>query len=319
MSGLGLLRFMILRVKFPVFHLQRMQHINHEVMSDNYQEDSLTHYPRDVGSSSLFHRPNPLPLTSVFNLLGDLEKTLDIMDPSSPTIQNLLHQLQEKMPYHPPLKIVSGAPFNWPIALLRIDRHLKTTFEDAVGNLGFQPSSNEESFLRKLIQHPCGWSATPSQHRNASAFRYINKLHPQLQNSLEPVLDNATWPEDAPYFPLGWEPGPPTFVLLISKSSPISRYYLLFDYTLYRAGNTLEEVFVGMRDSHYYWPCDENGYVQWEGEDPCSDSGNIEAYFPQYEHHPGHGNWCLAWQIPEPPDKIPTDGGDYPEEIPICK
>ena len=259
------------------------------------------------------------PLPSVFNLLMDLEEKLDTMDPSSPTVQNLLHQLQEKMPYHPPLKIVSGPPFNWPFALLRIDRHLKTTFEDALENLGFPLSPNEESFLRNLIEHPCGWSATPSQHRNASGFRYINKLFPQLHNSLEPVLDNGTWPEDAPYIPRGWEPGPPIFALLISKSSSISRYYLLFDYDLFRAGNTLEEVFVGMRDFRYYWSCEKYGFVQWEAEDPCSDYGNIEAYFPHYVHHPGHGNWCLAWQIPEPPDKIPTNGMDFPDQIPVCK
>jgi hypothetical protein len=272
-----------------------MQHVNHEAMSDNYDEGSL------------------------INIFGDLKEKLDKMDPSSPMIQNLLHRLQEKMPHHPPLQIVSGPPFDWPFASLRVDRHLKSTFEDAIKNLGFLPSTNEESFLRKLIQHPCGWSATPSEHRNASAFRYINKLFPQLHNSLEPVLDNATWPEDVPDFPLQWHPGPPTFTLLISKSSPISRYYLLFDYTLFRAGNTLEEVFVGMRGNQFCWSCEKYGYVQWEPEDPCSDYADIEAYFPHYAHHPGHGNWCLAWQIPEPPETIPTDGMDFPDQIPVCK
>jgi len=293
-----------------------MHDANREVMSNNCDEVSLPRSPRHVGGSSSFPHQSP---HSVFNLLIDLEEKLDTMDPSSPTVQDLLHQLQEKMPYHPPLRIVSGPPFNWPGALLRVDRHLKTTFEDALENLGLPLPPSEESFLRSLIQHPCGWSATPSQHQNASGFRYINKLFPQLHNSLEPVLDNGTWPEDAPYIPCGREPGPPIFALLISKSSSISRYYLLFDYDLFHAGNTLEEVFFGMRDFRYYGSCEKYGFVPWEAEDPCSDYGNIEAYFPHYVHHPGHGNWCLAWEIPEPPDKIPTNGMDFPKRIPVCK
>jgi hypothetical protein len=57
------------------------------------------------------------------------------------------------MPYHPPLKIVSGPPFDWPITLLGVDRHLKTAFDDALENLGFPLPPNEESFLRDLIYH----------------------------------------------------------------------------------------------------------------------------------------------------------------------
>ena len=111
-----------------------MEDIIHELSSDNCDEDSSTHSPRD--SPSLIPRPSPLPLPSIFNILVDLEAKLRTMDPLSPTVQNLLHQLQEKMPYHPPLEIVSGPPLNWPTALLRIDRHLKTTFDDALNNLG---------------------------------------------------------------------------------------------------------------------------------------------------------------------------------------
>jgi hypothetical protein len=290
-----------------------MKDVNHGITSDGV---SVTRFPRDIISSSLLPRPSPLPLPSIFNILIDLETKLDTMHPSSSTVQSLLHRLQEKMPYHPPLEIVSGPP---PIALLRIDRHLNSTFEDALENLGFPLPANEESFLRDLIHHPCGWSATPSQHRNASGFRYINKLFPQLNNSLEPVLDNGTWPEDAPYIPPGLEPGPPTFVLFISKSLPISRYYLLFDYTLFRAGNTLKEVFVGMNDFRYAAWTRKPDFVPWEAEDPCSDYDDIESYFPHYEHHPGHGNWCLAWQTPEPPDKISTIWADFIDQIPVCK
>ena len=223
------------------------------------------------------------------------------------------------MPHHPRLKIVSGPPFNWSIPLLRIDQHLTSTFEDALDNLGIPLPPNEQSFLKDLTNHPCGWSATPSQHRNASGFRYINKLFPQFKNSLEPVLDDGTWPEDAPYIPLGWAAGPPTFVLFISKASPILQYYLLFDGVLFHAGNTLKDVLAGMRDYRYTVFSSKPDFVPWEAEDPCSDFGDIEAYFPHYVHHPGHGSWCLAWQVPEPPDKISTEGEDFIERIPVCQ
>jgi hypothetical protein len=119
----------------------------------------------------------------------------------------------------------------------------------------------------------------------------------------------------APYLPLGLEPKPPTFVLFISKSLAISRYYLLFDYTLFRAGNTLKEIFNGMRD---FRGTPSSSEPEWKAEDPCSDYGDIEAYFPHYVHHPGHGNWCLAWQIPELPDEISTNGADFINQITMC-
>ena len=284
-------------------------------MKDN---ELLSDSPQDA-TNSLFPHTNPLPPPSFINILTDLKEKLRTIDPSSHTVQNLLHQLQEKMPYHPPLKIVSGPPLNWHIALLRIDQHLTSTFEDALKNLGFPLPPNEESFLRDLINHPCGWSATPPQHRNDSGFRYINKLFPQLNNSLEPILDDGTWPEDAPYIPRGLEAGPPMFILFISKTSPILQYYLLFDGILFHAGNTLEEVFAGMRDLRYTASSNQPDFVPWEAEDPWSDFGDIEAYFPHYVHHPGHGNWCLAWQVPEPPDKISTNGADIIKKIPVCQ
>ena len=132
-------------------------------------------------------------------------------------------------------------------------------------------------------------------------------------------MDDATWPEDAVHFPVELAPEPPLFILFISKSLSISQYYLLFDYDLFSAGNTLEEVFIGIRDYRYTETYNKFDSERWEAEDPCSECSNPEAYFPHYVHHPGHGNWCLAWKVPEPPEEIPTMSADFPKQIPVCR
>ena len=139
-----------------------MTFVNQQVSNNNSDGGSLTHTQRDIISSPLLQAPCSSP--SFFDILQDLKDKLRIMEPPSPTVQKLLHWLQETMPHHPPLKIISGPPLNWPFPSVRIDRHLTTTFQDALNNLGFPLPSNEESFLRDLIHHPCGWSATPVQY-----------------------------------------------------------------------------------------------------------------------------------------------------------
>src|SRR5208282_5551632 len=115
-------------------------------------------------------------------------------------------------------QIISGHPWHWSFPRLRIDKHLNSTFNDALDNIGEPLSEREKMCLQYLIQHPWGWSATPKQHRNASGFRYLSKLYPEVKG-LRPVLDNVVWPEDAQYFPpsLGLDPCY-TLILFSSES-----------------------------------------------------------------------------------------------------
>jgi hypothetical protein len=82
-------------------------------------------------------------------------------------VDELLHQVSLSLPFHPTPQIIIGEPLYWRFPLLRVDMHLNATLEDALDNIG-TPVSDSEKFLKYIIQHPWGWSATPKQHRNAN-------------------------------------------------------------------------------------------------------------------------------------------------------
>ena len=125
-------------------------------------------------------------------VVRELEELLRsrLHDPSSEIAQDALRQVALSLPFHPTPQIKWGHPLNWPFPQIRVDMHLNTTFNDALDNIGMPLPEREEIFLQYLIQHPWGWSATPKQHRNASGFRYLSKLYPEVKG-LRPVLDNV--------------------------------------------------------------------------------------------------------------------------------
>jgi hypothetical protein len=219
-----------------------------------------TSHPSSSGSSisSTFIFPTTVP--RYLDAINEISSLLRSNGHSS-DVQESLRQLAFSLPFHPTPQIISGPPLNWGYAHVRVDKHLHSTFDDAVNNIGASISEREKSYLQYLIQHPCGWSATPKQHRNASGFRYLSKLYPQIRG-LRPVLDDTVWPEEAKYFPSTMGISGPNWILFAS----VSGYYCYkFDYlTLFHAGSTLEEVFNGMRYFKYLGPGGpEND--EWEG------------------------------------------------------
>ena len=214
-------------------------------------------------------------------------------DPSSQIVQDALHQVALSLPFHPTPQIKYGHPWNRPFAHVRVDMHLNATFRDALDNIAMPISDREKMFLHYLIQHIWGWSATPKQHRSASGFRYLSKVYPEV-TGLRPVLDNVVWPEDAQYFPpsLGIDN---SYVLVLFASE--SGYYFMDDWGLYQAGNTLEEVFEGIKEYKYL-------NNEWDGPDPCTDWFDPEEFFPQYKWDIGDPHWILAGEIPEPPESL---------------
>ena len=232
-------------------------------------------------------------------MAGELEELLRsrLHDPSSEILQEALRQVALSLPFHPTPQIKWGHPLNWAIPHIRVDMHLNTTFSDALDNIGIPLPEREEMFLQYLIQHPWGWSATPKQHRNASGFRYLSKLYPEVQG-LRPVLDNVVWPEDAQYFP-------PTldidccYTLILFTSESGYYFYKMDDWAMWHAGNTLEEVFEGLKECKYL----DN---EWDAPDPCTDWAEPGEYFPHYKWDNGDPHWMLAWEIPEPPESMDT-------------
>src|SRR5271155_1714052 len=98
------------------------------------------------------------------------------------------------------------------------------------------------------------------------------------------------WPEEAQYTPWGLEPGPPFHILL---TSDLGYYFHRMDEAvLYEAGETLEEVFEGLKYFKYTGPGDpEND--EWEGVDKCTDFSELSQYFPNYKFDGEDPRWVL--------------------------
>jgi hypothetical protein len=250
-------------------------------------------------NSSTFIFPTTSP--AFFPALRGLERLLRLHEPSSEVIQNALGRLQLSAPFHPPFKIIAGQPYILPFPQVRWDLHLHSTFEDALDNIGKPISDHEAMYLRYLIQHPSGWSATPKQHCNAIGFQYLNKVYPQL-GGLRPVLDNIVWPEEAQYFPpgLGIDGGDER-ILFISEAGYY--FYRTEEITLFQAGTTLEEVFEGIKYCKYLGPVGPQN-DEWESVEPYTEWSEPSEYFPRYRFDNDDPHWKLAWQIPELPEVI---------------
>ena len=132
-----------------------------------------------------------------------------------------------------------------------VQTHLKSTFADAVNLLkttGRNVSSTDEQYLRLLLTHSCGWSATYPEHMNDSwVTEFFEARYPQLKG-LVPILDSMTYEEELVHFPDEYHFKFPRFFLLAT-----SNCFYFFDATdgedgLRIAGETLEEVYEGVRD-----------------------------------------------------------------------
>lgn len=259
--------------------------------------DSISRPSTSASSIVPFVFPTTAP--AYVPALRELQNLLRTFEPSSEQVQTALHQLTFAVPFHPRPQIIAGPPLNWH-PKVRVDAHLNSTFEEALNNIGTPLCDREKMYLEYIIQCFWGWSATPKQHRNASGFRYLQVLYAQL-HGLRPILDDGIWPEEAQYFPQGLLPGPPFHIILASDSG----YYFhrMDEAVLYQAGNTLEEVFEGLKNCKYTGPAGPNN-DEWEGVDPCTDFFEPSQYFPNYRFNREEGHWVLGWEIPEPPESM---------------
>jgi hypothetical protein len=72
---------------------------------------------------------------------------------------------------------------------------------------------------------------------------------------------------------------------------------------LYETGQTLEEVFEGLKYCKYMGRGGPKN-DEWEGVDTCTDLFEPSQYFPNYEFDEKEGIWKLGWEIPEPPESM---------------
>ena len=197
----------------------------------------------------------------------------------SPEAVELLEALQTQWPNAPPHQILYGEPWEFSEPMIRTNTHRSNDFDAAVQNIvntGRIIPESEESYLRYLLSYCCGWSATSPQHMEDPCFKYIQWRFRHLGH-LHPLLDNAWWSEDVQILPMGVEASLPSHILLATAES----YYVYIPEmdTLYNAGNTLKDVFLGLKEGRDKGTPEDGS---WEYEELPDIEHNHCRYFPQW-------------------------------------
>ena len=123
----------------------------------------------------------------------------------------------------------------------------------AVNNItrtGRDWEEGDEKYLRYLLCYPSGWCATFPSHHEDAWVQYIRHQFPHIEN-LCPILDDMTWPEEIGLLAGDYGPGFPSYQLLANATT---FYFYNFDTgALFRAGNTLEEVYQGLYQRRWWF------------------------------------------------------------------
>ena len=244
-------------------------------------------------------QPTSQPTVGFDERVYNIYKLLKVHDDNSEAVMSALKDLRSFSPL-PPVEIIPKGV--WPCYKRRVNvkTHLKSTFADAVNLIkasGRTLSPDEEKYLHLLLTHPYGWSATSPDHMDDSWVKFFHIRYPQLKG-LVPLLDTVTYVEELKYFPEGHEPRDPRFFLLATSES-----YYVYDLTdgmdaLFVAGNTLEEIYNGMKEWRWAETCDD----MW---DIVDEEEWIEAfsYFPFYRRK-ANGNFEKSGSQEEYPGMI---------------
>lgn len=227
-----------------------------------------------------------IPLSSTMSLnfkqrVYEVEKLLQTGSSESSKVSEALDELQATFPI-PPTEIVSPDIWGTRTPYLRINIHVTASFAEAVNNIegtGREFTSSDERWLRLILSHWCGWSATKSKHKNEAWVKYLQQLYSHLEG-LVPILDSLAWPEDLAHYPAGLCPPEPSLFLLANAHA----YYVfeLDDLGLCRAGETLEQVYMGLKECKY-----RGGEGEWPVEEWFSKGLELDErdFFPIYERH----------------------------------
>jgi hypothetical protein len=159
--------------------------------------------------------------------------------------------------------------------------HLKSSFEAAVNAVtkatGGALSSEDEQYLRFILTHWCGWSATYPEHINDPWVKYVTTNH-TVGRALVPILDSMTYVEELPFFPQGLVFTEPSLFLFFGEGS----FYVLWCWdegpALFNAGKSLKEVYVGLRNLWFAESCDDG---EWKYERNSYEMDEDEC-FPRY-------------------------------------
>lgn len=261
------------------------------------------------------HHPAPSPTSGDQNIGQEItvkssEKEFDPSDPDFMLFSLMLERypvtkdkilpatiaIQKAFPVLPLIQIVyPGGPWNRDKAYFIHFSHLNPSFARAVENInsaGRTLDKEEELYLRFVLSHPTGWSATPKDHHEDAWVQYITHKYGHIQG-LRPILDDMTWPEEAKLFPASLVPGYPELFLFANETA----YYIFYleNDELYRAGSSLKEVYEGML-ARKYFRMEPGG---WEAEpDNGEDYGEVFPFY-RWRGDEVEGQWVLSYKLEE--------------------
>jgi hypothetical protein len=208
-----------------------------------------------------------------------VEQLLESHQMDSAELQTAFEELRRTFP-QPPTELVGSEIWGTAEASIRVNSHLKSDLSEAIANIqntGRQITADDEQWLKLLLSHWSGWSATDPEHFHDPWVRFIQALFGHIEG-LVPVLDSLTWPTELKQFPVGFTPIEPSFFLLATLE-----YFYLFDLDglgFYRAGRSLEEVYQGIKECRFAGGKEGD----WKPEEWCDLDLDDRDYFPVYGH-----------------------------------
>lgn len=199
----------------------------------------------------------------------------------SPEATSSLNELRS---FYPSPHVEITAEGVWNHISVSVQTHMKSTFDDAVANIestGRSLSPEDGKYLQLLLTHSSGWSATYPEQMNAHWATFFKDCYPHISD-LVLILDNMTYPEELRDLPGGRTPEQAEFFLLATPES-----YYVYDCAetlagtgsgLNRAGQTLKEVYLGMKEWRHMDVKDP-----WEREE--DEWADCRRYFPHYRRN----------------------------------
>jgi hypothetical protein len=222
--------------------------------------------------------------------LCHLSKLLEGYPDTEDEVKSTILALQAAYPSIPTLQI--NAPDGpWPTLKPHYvhKSHILTEEENiriAVENIARTDRTLDETemkFLCYILCYPSGWSATSPKHHEDAWVHYIKHRFSHIDN-LQPILDDMTWPEEIELLAGDYGTGFPNYLLF---ANPTSFYFYHFDTDwLLRAGNTLEEVYWGLRQRRWTdkeerrWCGEDYSLEMWEIEPNNEEEYDRYDYFP---------------------------------------
>ena len=254
----------------------------------------------------VLHSLSSAPSQPFDKRISYLVHSFETDDDPSHTITSALNDLRSVFPL-PSVQIIPRGV--WPYEAntpISIQTHLKSNFADAVNILratGRTVSEADEKYLRLLLTHQCGWSATYPEHMDDPWVEYFRTRYPQLKG-LVPILDSMTYLEELAYFPDGYTFRSPHFFLLATNDS-----YFVYDATdgqeeLLIAGETLEDVYNGMKD----WRWADSSQDPWDivKQERIPDTEPFPHYYRKESGNFGIHGWSIEARSVEYPGKMRT-------------